>query len=329
MPLRAQATRSEAGWTGAAARYLFILNPAAGRGRAGRLRPALEAALAAAGLTARVAVTEGPGHAAVLAETATRGYDVVVAVGGDGTVQEVVRGLLAGTRPVHLGVLPLGSGNDFVKMIGMPAAPAAAVEALRHGMPRPVDYGVVRWWDDEGAHRSTFANAVGLGYDARVADQVQRYKHLPGVAGYLLAVLRTLPGWEAPEAEVQMVDADGRAHVYRGRLFLMTTANGVCSGGGFYLTPHASAVDHRFDVCLVEGLTLPRVMVLLPRALWGRHLSAPEVHARRVARVEVVPAAPLPLHADGEVLGRRVVRMTAEVVPGGLSVIVPPGGRLR
>jgi diacylglycerol kinase (ATP) len=305
-------------------RYTFILNPAAGHGAAARRRRAVEAAVAASGLDADLRLTEGPGHAFTLAREAAAEKDVVVAVGGDGTVQEVSGGILASRRPVHLGVLPLGTGNDFVKMLGMPSEPRAAVEALRRARPQAVDYGRVRWWEDGKAAEGTFVNAVGIGFDAQVAGEVGAFKFLPGVAAYLAAVLRTLARWKAPRVRVTVEQAAAPPYRYEGPLLLTTAGNGTCSGGGFYLTPAASVTDGLLDVCLIEGISVPRILQLLPFTLFGRHIHAREVHMHRGVRIHLESDAPLPVHADGELLTRAARRLEIEVVPGGLSALMAP-----
>lgn len=301
-------------------RYAFIMNPAAGHGRAGRRRKRLEGVLEAAGLDYTLLLTEGPGHAAALARQAAEGGEVVVAVGGDGTVQEVVRGVVASGAEVHLGVLPMGTGNDFVKMLGMPRSVPAAVEALARTRPKAVDYGLVRWEGDEGGAETPFVNAVGVGFDARVAEAAAALKYLPGLAGYLAAALRTLRCWRPPVVQV-VAEAGGLR--YSGPLFLITAGNGICSGGGFFLTPEASAVDGLLDVCLIEGLAPGRVLQLIPRVLRGRHGTAAEVHLCRAAALQITSEVPLPVHADGEVLTGAARRIEIRAVAGGLSVLAP------
>lgn len=310
----------------AAMRYTFILNPAAGHGLAGRRRRAVEAALDAAALDVELRVTERPGHATELAREAARAGRVAVAVGGDGTVQEVSRGLIESGCPAHLGVVPLGTGNDFVKMVGMPRAPRAAVAALATAVPRRVDFGRVWWWDEAGSGEGTFVNAVGMGFDAKVAEAVDGHKALPGVASYFVAALQTLRHWQAPGVRVAVAGPPGTPdRHYEGDVLLVTAGNGTCSGGGFFLTPGASVTDGLFDVCLIEATTVPRILQLMPLALFGRHIHAREVHMHRSERLSVESDRPLALHADGEMLARAVHRVAVEIVPGGLSVLVPAG----
>jgi diacylglycerol kinase family enzyme len=209
-------------------------------------------------------------------------------------------------------------------MLGLPAAPGAAVAALARAVPRAVDYGVVRWDEAGRTEERTFVNAVGVGFDAMTASVVPAFKVLPGTAAYLAAVVRTLRLWRSPDVQVSIrAEGEGFTPVYHGPLFLATAGNGVCSGGGFYLTPQATITDGLLDVCVIEGISTGRVFQLIPRALRGRHVGAPEVHMFRTAEMRVESEAGLPIHADGEVLTTRAYRIDVQVVPGGLIVLAP------
>jgi YegS/Rv2252/BmrU family lipid kinase len=246
-------------------------------------------------------------------------------VGGDGTVHEVARGLIAQGGTVPMGVIPMGTGNDFVKTIGMPGSPAAAVAALRQAQPQAVDHGWVRWEDRGVSYEQAFVNAVGIGFDARVAHEAQAFKRLPGVTAYLAAVFRTLRHWTSPPARVTVeTAADDDVCFYDGPLLLATVGNGVSSGGTFYLTPDASIQDGVLDACVVAHASPWRIVQVLPRALRGRHTDEPEVHMAPVRRLRLHAEAPLPLHADGEVLSTGTHTLDVRVAPGRLRVLVPP-----
>ena len=307
-------------------RYAILLNPAAGHGRVGRRRERIERAFREAGLDGEVRVPQSAAQTAEMACEAARIGRAVVAVGGDGTVQHAARGLIESGEAVPLGVVPLGTGNDFARMLGMPRTLRAAVAALRTARPVRVDYGVVRWWADGHPRQRLFVNAVGVGFDAQVAREVAAFKPMPGLAAYLAAVLRTLRRWRAPEVVVSKGGGpggqDGRlTRLYSGPLLLVTAGNGATSGGGFRLTPGASLADGLLDVCLIRAAPARRVLRLLGPALRGRHTHAPEVEMYRATRICVESADGLPVHADGELLTGRATRVEVEVVPGGLVVL--------
>ncbi len=302
-------------------RYAFIVNPAARMGRAGRRVEALQAAIGAAGLDATLHQTERPRHAVALARQLAAEADVVVAVGGDGTVHEVAEGLVAAGGTTPLGVVPVGTGNDFVKMLSLPRG-LAAVAGIAHARVVHADYGVVRWHEGGAGREGFFCNGLGVGFDAQVAAAAPRYKALPGVAGYLLAVLETLGRWQGPVAQIRVDDGTARALP----LLLAAIGNGTTAGGGFRLTPEADIADGTLDLCLIRDVPRRRILTLLPTALRGTHVAAPEVSMARFTRLQLTTATPVAIHADGEVLTRATRHVEVHVVPGGLSVLV--GGHL-
>lgn len=308
--------------------YVLILNPVAGHGRVRRKQDALRRALDAASVSYEVRCTEAPGHAVALAHAAAAPGRAVVAVGGDGTVHEVARGLVEQGGGVPLGVIPMGTGNDFVKTIGMPSTPDAAVDALLRAQLQQVDHGWVRWEEHGQEREQVFVNAVGIGFDARVAYEARAFKRLPGMTGYLAAVFRTLRRWTSPRATVTAETAEGASvTLYAGALLLTTVGNGVSSGGAFYLTPHASIQDGVLDACVVAHASPWRILQVLPRALRGQHTAAPEVRMAAVRSLHLRADAPIPLHADGEGLSAGTQRMDVRIVEGGLRVLAAPGHR--
>ncbi len=307
-------------------RITAILNPAARNGTAGRRRAKLEAAFRAAGLPVRWAMTEGPGHGAALARAAAQTSDAVIAVGGDGTVHEVGRGLIEGGGSAALGVVPFGTGNDFARALRMPGSARAAIRALAHAEIVAVDYGRVRWREESDVREEVFVNAMGLGFDARAADEGARTKRLPGLSAYLLAVFRALRRRVEPGARLFVGTPEHPgAPLFDGKLLFVTAGNGFSSGGGFRLTPRASLTDGLLEVLVVEAAPTRRILSILPFALWGRHLGFREAHAHRVPAFFAELAVGVPLHADGEVLSRAARRIAVEVAPGGLRVLVPQG----
>lgn len=299
--------------------YDVIMNPAAGGGGFRRKRRRLERALQRQQLSYVLSVSEHPDHVRELACDAARRGHAVVAAGGDGTVQQVAQGLRDAGGSVPMGVVPMGTGNDFVKAVGIPFATQEAVDVLADGGPVPVDCGQVCWNTTADEGQRIFVNALGVGFDARVAAAVTRFKRLPGTSAYLAAVLSSLRDWSAPQVRIESENGI----LYDNTLLFATFANGVSSGGGFYLTPSASPQDGQLDMCLIEAISLRRILMLIPSVLRGSHGAASEVHMDRVRRVEITAEEPLPVHADGEPLTVDAHRLTVEVVSEGLSVLVP------
>lgn len=298
------------------ARVLAVVNPAAGRGAAlrawGRARPVLEAA----GLELQVAETGAPGAASDLAAAAAAdGMDVVLAVGGDGTVHEVANGLLRtphgddGLRTA-LAVIPAGSGNDFVKQLRIPPDPEGAARLVRAGVIRRVDAGRVG--------DRFFVNGVGVGFDARVAMEARRIRWLRGTPLYILALLRVLGGYRAQRMRVEL---EGR-EVRHTELTLVTVANGPCCGGGFWLCPDATLDDGILDVLIAERTSRRHILGFLGSALRGTHLGRPEIELEHAQVVTISGDEDLPVHADGEILPP-VRTIEIRIIPATLPVIVP------
>ncbi len=290
-----------------------VLNPVAGRGTARAARDDLLRRLRAAGVEHVLHVTDGPGHATALAAAVAPG-DTVVAVGGDGTVHEVVAGLLraeGGRRVTRraLGVVPLGSGDDFAHALGLVRGDvAASVARLAGGARRRVDLAFV--------NGAPLVNAFGTGFDAHVARRLSDAPALlKGPAAYLYAVLSSLGGARPAEAEVRV---DGEV-VFGGRALLVAAQNGPRTGGSFRFAPDASIDDGLLDVVVAGDLSALGTLALLPRVVRGTHLSHPRVDLHRGRALRVDWSVPRYGHADGESVGRE---LSYEVVlePGGLTV---------
>lgn len=282
-----------------------IVNPAAGRGRVGRLSGAILRAAREKG--ARAFLTEGPGHAAELARQAPKGARVV-AVGGDGTVHEALSGV-AGTDKA-LGVVPIGSGNDFARMLRLRRRPWP--EALEHALFAPlraVDLGYV--------NGLPFGASLGLGFDALVARKAfSAPPFLRGMPRYLYALALVLKDLNLPSARVQV---DGE-EVYQGPALLLAVMNGPTYGGGIPIAPMADPADGVLHGVLAGRLGRPGVLGILPRLLLGRHLGHKEVRVYAGGRFAVEFDQPVEAHADGELLGA-ALRFQVELKPLGLLVV--------
>lgn len=288
---------------------MLILNPVAGRGRARKKESDALEALERARIPFELLETEAPGHATELARTAHReGADLIIAAGGDGTVHEVAQGVW-GTDAV-LGVIPLGSGNDFAISHGLPRDVDAAVEVLRDGPVRATDVG--RFGD------TAYFNTMGIGFNAEVSAQSRRLKRLRGIPLYLTAVLRSFTSHRSVVMEIETPEFRWERLTY-----LVTIAIGVCEGGGFHLTPDALTDDGLFDVCLVEHLSIPAALRILPRALKGRHTGHEKVTMLRVPNIRITAPHDIWVHADGQIYdtGRDTLVCTCE--QGALSVRLP------
>lgn len=252
-------------------------------------------------------VTEGSGHAGSIVGELPGGVPVV-AVGGDGTVHEVAAAC-AGTRRL-LGVLPAGSGNDYVKALGVGTNLRRALEVLVGGSVRVVDAAEV--------NGIPFNNGLGVGFDAEVAAGVaEAPAYLGGTGRYLWSVGRLLKDFRCHEARL-VLDGD----VVESRTILVAVALGTTYGSIFRLTPEAVLDDGLFDVIWSEEVNRAEVLRLIPAALGGTLAKRRKVHTARAREVALDLAEEIPAHVDGEMLAP-TRHFRARVLPGALRVVVP------
>jgi diacylglycerol kinase (ATP) len=298
--------------------FTFIMNPMAGKGSGARADALLEEKLRGSGLRFRVVYTEGAGHATQIARTATT--PVIVAVGGDGTINEVVNGL-AGTGRT-MGIIPTGSGNDLIKSLGIPHSIENALAVLKDGHRRTIDVGKVRTGCLENgsmvyAPWRLFANGVGIGFDASVARRVSEITYLRGTVLYLAAVLQIIGKFRSPEFDARLDE-----NSWRGRIFLMAVGNGRCAGGGFYLSPEADIADGLLDLMVVRDVRVWRILGLIPGVMLGKRVNREFVRYLRGSELNVTSSDTFNVHADGEIVGKNVNGVQVGIEPHILNVIV-------
>lgn len=311
-----------------------IVNPAAGGGLSpSRVRSAREA-LAAAGEVA-VHETRGPGDEVRLArEAADAGARCVVAMGGDGTVSGVVRGLIAGERRPPLAVLAAGTGNDFVRESGVVRASgfargrgaagrdaAATARAIPAGTVRHIDVGI--------ADGTPFVNAVGFGFDVAVLERMRAARGSDGVRGvampprlaYVRAAAAALLGYRGFSASMPHVDRGARHHY-----LMIVVANGARFGGGIPIAPHALMDDGALDAVAIADLAPAKRIALFGRAMMGRHLGHPAVHEARGGAFALSFDAPPLMELDGDVRSASGRRVNVSVLPAAIALVAPSQG---
>jgi YegS/Rv2252/BmrU family lipid kinase len=289
----------------------LILNPMAGRGRAEGLLPIALAGLRRAGFDPDVARTKHHRHAILLAEQAVaEGYDTIFAMGGDGTTNEVLNGLMssyAGEAVGILGVLPVGSGNDFCKAIDWPTELPAACERLLISEPQLIDIGQV--------NDRYFGNGVGVGFDAIANIEAAKIRFLRGTPLYLLAVLKTLLlHYCSPPTQIIL---DGQRTCQR--LLMASVTNGPCYGGGFWVTPEAKPDDGLFEVLIASHINRLRILALLPHFLRGTHVDKRPIHMAQARHVVLESDTTLYAHVDGEIYSNN--RLEFHMLPAALRVL--------
>jgi len=294
-------------------RTLVIANPAARHGETERLIPVIGQLLA--NLPHDMQITEGMGHATELA-AAAQGYDVVVAAGGDGTVHEVLNGLMRhpqNARPA-LGLLPTGSGNDTRRTLGVSTDLSQATLELATGERRRFDVGVCN-----GIY---FNNSFAAGLDAKVTAKAVEYKVTKSRSGlwlYLSALLNVLfTDLQSFDLRVRFDDDTQNQDI---QTLIVAVTIGPTYGGGFLITPDALPDDGLFDVCMIDPLGLPEALVRLPFVIAGKHTRMAPVHMSRHTSLVIDCDQRVPAQIDGEVLLESHYEI--EILPGAIECIVP------
>jgi diacylglycerol kinase (ATP) len=290
---------------------VIIVNPTAGSGRAAKLIPWLGERLALRP-DAELHVTRRPGEAEELAASAAAGgCDRLVVVGGDGTIQEVVNGVLGADARPSVGIVPVGSGNDLARSLGLPTDPAEAWTVAIGRGTRRIDAATAT---NGERRRRWFASAGGIGFDAQVAAAMSiRRGWQSGRAGYLLTTLTELRRFDNRAVRIVL---DGEP--LEVRALLVAIANGPYYGGGMRIAPDAAPDDGWLDLCVVGDVSRVTAVRQLPNLYRGTHVRHPAVSVHRARRVEVDGEGPTHIHLDGEPFG--TLPLTVEVHPGVLDV---------
>jgi YegS/Rv2252/BmrU family lipid kinase len=304
--------------------YKLIVNPIAGRGAGERAIPQIEQMLSGHGLDFDLVRTEAPWHAADLAQEAVAaGYDGVVAVGGDGTANEVLNGLMrakqAGAGACPMGMLCVGRGNDFAYGVGVPTDLEAGCQALALGQRRTMDVGrVAGGLYPEGRY---FGNGVGIGFDAVVGFEAVKMTRLHGFPSYLVAVLKTV--FLYYQAPLITIEYDGQTITQPA--LMVSVMNGQRMGGGFMMAPQGQADDNLFDLCIARQVSRARIFALIPHFLRGTQATQEPIQTGRARRVVVTAVeGVLPAHADGETLCTDGQRLELELLPRQIEVFYQP-----
>ncbi len=295
-----------------------VLNPVAGRGFSLKAEPEIVQYLNELNCDFELVRTEEKGHAIELAEQAVAdGFKMVVAVGGDGTTNEVVNGLMnaaqKGKQSV-LGLIATGSGSDFTYNVGLPSDIKEACQRIKNGETRKVDIGRFKV---PGQTPRYFANQLGIGFDGTVTVVAKLYKRLRGMALYLPAVLNS----------IFVINKATRVSIqsYGLKLDLTTVqisiANGGREGGGFYMAPDAQVDDGLFDIVIVENVSKLTMLALVPKFMSGKHVNHKKTKVLRTKQIRVTSEDNLIAHFDGELLCTEGHEISCEIIPQCLSVI--------
>ena len=297
----------------------MIVNPIAGAGRTAKKWPQIRGLLKVMGLRFEHDLTKAPGHAIELAKSAVkRGYELVVSVGGDGTLNEVVNGLYESGNigNVTLGIIGTGTGSDYIRTIGIPRAYEQACQCLMSPKRLTVDLGIIEYINNGQMVKRLFVNFAGVGFDAEVVRATtQKFKVLGVIPSYLMGLLSSLLFYQ--NRRVTLI-IDGEKEERKVCTILMS--NGRYAGGSMLATPNADPTDGLFEVLIIDDLTKLDLLWSLPRVYKGTHLTHPKVTIKRAKEVEIKPAQQTALQADGELLGEAPARFC--VMPAALNIVI-------
>lgn len=305
-------------------RIYIIVNPAAGKGAAKKAVPEIEAILVRLGLDYDIEYTEYPGQGIRLAEEAcAEDYAIVVAVGGDGTANEVINGMmqakLGGASLPSLAVLPVGRGNDFSFGMGIPQDLDAACQLLADDHSRKIDIGLVRGGDyPEGRY---FGNGVGIGFDTVVGFEAAKLpSFISGIPGYLIAAVKTIfLFFNAPTIQL---DIDGV--VLEQPCIMVSLMNGRRMGGSFMFAPNSKSDDGILNLCIAGQVSRLQILGLFPKVMSGTQEShtAIKMPTGKSIKIKALTGT-LPVHADGETICYAGDQLEVDVLSQALNLVCP------
>jgi diacylglycerol kinase (ATP) len=302
-------------------RYKIIANPTAGHGNGLRAIPKIERALTKHGLAYELVCTERPWHAVkITRQSAADGFDVVVAAGGDGTVNEVINGLMLsrqayGHAPA-LGVLCAGRGNDFASSVGIPEDLDQACQVLAAGHRRLIDIGCV--YGGNYPQGRYFGNCVGVGFDAMTTIEVAKLPRWCGFFSFLLGVFKTAFIYnKAPLATIEYDE-----HTLTQRSLMISMMNGRQLGDGFIMAPDSRPDDGLLDLCIAEQVKPLRIFEMVPHFMRGDQATQPEIKTGRAAHIRITSQdGALPAQTDGEIICSDGSFLEIDLLPLQLEII--------
>jgi YegS/Rv2252/BmrU family lipid kinase len=311
---------------------LVIYNPIAGRGRAKKHWPEVQQALIDAGIEFDVAATSAPLEAVTFAQKAPTKYSTVIAVGGDGTIHEVVNGLLHASNEgetIALGVVPLGNGDDFAKMIPPQTTIGdkvfdwhVAIEKITQGQTKLFDVGRIsgdQLRSEQNNNPQYFMNGMDIGFGAQAALNFTKVpSFLTGIAAYLAAIMKTLIDYHIPKVSIQIDDQPA----FEQSTTMTAITNGRCFGSGFWVCPDAQVDDGLLDVMVTQSVGRLKILSLIPKIMKGTHVNEPILKNYRARRIVIKSEQSLVVEADGEIPYTQTQHLEVQILDKKLRMIV-------
>lgn len=255
-----------------------------------------------------IKVTEKVGDAKLFAKEAkNKGFSTIVSVGGDGTLHEVVNGMVGGNQ--KLGVIPSGTGNDLARSLNLPFDLRESIEILVKEKTTLIDLGHIK-----GEY---FINFSSVGLDALIAQEANKIKkYFSSTYSYILGIVKGLTKFKSMDVDLII---DGKK--YREKIMFITVCNGSYYGGGMKIAPQAKISDGEFDICVVRHIPKLKLLLLFPTIFKGNHIRYKEVKMYRGKEVEVFSKKDIAINADGEIVDNRPIKF--EMLHNQLEVIIP------
>ena len=301
-------------------KIMFIVNPAAGNGKTGKFWPKIENHLLSAGLDFQVLYTKGPGEATLLTKNALReGYDCIAAVGGDGTINEVVNGfynnLIRINKNAIFTAVPMGTGSDFSRVVSFNSKSITSIWSSERVIKTDLIEATFSNWTGSTEKR-LFLNIADLGLGCETALRVnQSSKAFGGFLSFLVAAISAIRNMKNYTLELSVDDIP----FFTGNSCMVVVANGKYFGGGMMIAPHADIQDGLLDIVLLEEFNRLELIRNLPRVYQGNHLSHPKVNIYRGRKVKLHFPEETALEMDGEVVG--ISDVSFRLIPGFINIL--------
>ena len=306
------------------AKYLYIVNPTSGKGRGKKAIHIIQNYCESHNKNYKLVETKYRLHAKEITELEGINYSHIISVGGDGTLNEVVNGI-RNEKKIILGMLPVGSGNDFVKNIGLGNSILDNMSIIHNSNISElasVDVGIISFTDknETKIKEHKFINNLGIGFDAFVGKLNQQNKVLSGVSSYIYSVIKALFNYKMINLEINFNGIKSN-----GEKLMLSIGNGISSGGGFYLNPRAEIDDGQLDISVFDKVTRRRLLTALPLALLNKIDNVPEAKQYRSDNIHIKLKSPYYAHCDGEIISEQLEEATIKIDKQFLRIIKKMG----
>lgn len=302
-------------------KYLYIINPAAGKGKGITAKNVIDDFHKINKIQYTIVLTETPKHATKIAKENLRSFSHIIAVGGDGTINEVINGI-ANTNDVIFSVLPIGTGNDLIKSMNFPNDIKKSLEILHNKVKNKIilaDLGLLEYSEKESSNVKShyFINCLGIGFDAYVGFINSANKMLSGVTSYVIAVLKALYKFKMIDSSIIFDNEE-----IKGKKLMLTVGKGISSGGGFYLTPNAVLDDNYLDISIFDKVSRFRLLQVLPKALVNKLQNVKEAGMYKTKCLQISLEEPYYVHCDGEIISEVLESAKISCVENGIKLLV-------